>query len=55
MAFNTSTMRDFVKLDLGPALHAAGLNNLRVMIVDDDRLLVSQWADAVSIRAHTGE
>ena len=47
MAFNTSMMRDFVKMDLGPALAAAGYSHLKMMIVDDDRLLVSQWADAV--------
>ena len=41
--------RDFIKLDLGPALQKAGfgLNNFKVMIHDDQRPTVFEWAQVI--------
>lgn len=49
MAFTPETQRDFVKLDLGPILSAAGYgpDKLKIMIMDDQRLLLPKWADVV--------
>ena len=47
--------RDFVKLDLGPALHANGFQDLTVMMMDDQRFELPGWPDVVSIREHLHE
>ena len=49
MGFTPETQRDFIKLDLGPALHAAGYANLSLMILDDQRVMLPQWADIVCV------
>ncbi|CDW52030.1 glucosylceramidase [Trichuris trichiura] len=44
MGFSPPMQRDFLKMDLGPAL--AGLN-VKIMILDDNRLMLPKWADVV--------
>ncbi|KAL1422249.1 hypothetical protein MTO96_022130 [Rhipicephalus appendiculatus] len=47
LGFTPKTQRDFVKLDLGPALAEAGYGaeKLQVMILDDNRIVLPHWAD----------
>lgn len=47
MAFTPQLQRDFIKLDLGPALAAAGYEHVKLMILDDQRYLLPGWADVV--------
>lgn len=49
MGFTPQMMRDFIKLDLGPALAAAnyGPDQLKLIIMDDQLLFVQAWADAI--------
>ncbi|CAI2347074.1 unnamed protein product [Caenorhabditis sp. 36 PRJEB53466] len=48
MAFTAETQRDFIKLDLGPALKASDVGkDLKVLIMDDNRGNLPKWADTV--------
>lgn len=49
MGFTPSSQRDFIKMDLGPALVDAGYGpgNLTLMIMDDNRYLLPNWANVV--------
>ncbi|XP_064474558.1 lysosomal acid glucosylceramidase-like isoform X2 [Ornithodoros turicata] len=47
MGFTPETMRDFVKLDLGPALEANGYGFLKLMILDDERYDMIRWAQTI--------
>ena len=47
MAFTPWTQRDFIKKDLGPTLQAAGFGDIKLMILDDQRLFLPAWADIV--------
>ena len=49
MAFTPWLQRDFIKLDLGPRLEAAGFgpSKLKLMIMDDQRYLLPKWAEVV--------
>ncbi|CAG2110461.1 unnamed protein product, partial [Medioppia subpectinata] len=49
LGFTPETQRDFLKLDLGPALQAAGYgpNTTRVMICDDQRAFIDSWANTI--------
>lgn len=49
MGLTADTMRDFVKLDLGPTMRASQHANVKTMIVDDNRLVVNIYADRVCI------
>ncbi len=40
--------RDFLKMDLGPALKANGYSNVTLMILDDQRYSLPSWVDPVS-------
>ncbi|CAN8029211.1 unnamed protein product [Ixodes persulcatus] len=50
MGFTPSTELDFIKMDLGPALLEAGYGpgNLTLMIMDDQRSFLPNWANVVS-------
>ena len=50
MGWTPEMQRDFVKLDLGPALHSNGLQHVQLMIMDDQRLFLPYWAKVVSMR-----
>ncbi|KAK8773049.1 hypothetical protein V5799_012418 [Amblyomma americanum] len=45
LGFTAATQRDFVKLDLGPALEKAGYgpDKLKIMVIDDNRQVLRQW------------
>lgn len=45
--FTPETQRDFVKLDLGPALQNSPYKNVTLMIMDDQRPNLPQWAQVV--------
>ena len=47
MGFLPALQRDFIKLDLGPALHASNHSHVKLMILDDNRLLLPYWANKV--------
>lgn len=47
LELNSTLERDFVKLDLGPALAEHGFDNLKVMIFDDDTPHIEQFATTV--------
>ena len=48
MGFTAELQRDFIGLDLGPALHAAGYKDVQLMILDDQRLMLPAWPKTVS-------
>ncbi|XP_076102150.1 lysosomal acid glucosylceramidase-like [Mytilus galloprovincialis] len=47
MGWTPQQQRDFIKLDLGPALHQGGYKDVKLMVLDDQRLLLPYWADIV--------
>lgn len=47
MGWTPEMQRDFIKLDLGPALHSNGLQGVKLMILDDQRLFLPHWANIV--------
>ncbi|KAL1422246.1 hypothetical protein MTO96_022127 [Rhipicephalus appendiculatus] len=49
MGFSPQSERDFIKLDLGPELQKAGYgpNRLKLMILDDNRIVLRYWAKVV--------
>lgn len=49
MGWTPQQQRDFIKLDLGPALHQGGYKDVKVMVLDDQRLLLPYWADIVRL------
>jgi len=47
MGWTAEMQRDFIAQDLGPALEAAGLGHVKLMILDDQRIFLPYWADTV--------
>lgn len=47
LGFTAEEQRDWVALDLGPALHASSFPKTHVLILDDNRLLLPHWAKVV--------
>ncbi|KAL1422242.1 hypothetical protein MTO96_022123 [Rhipicephalus appendiculatus] len=49
LGFSAKSQRDFVKLDLGPALAEAGygVDKLQLMVLDDSRLVLPHWTNVV--------
>jgi len=45
--FSPEMQRDFVKLDLGPALVGAGYGNIKLMILDDQRMFLPNYPATV--------
>lgn len=48
MGFTAEMQRDFVKMDLGPAMHKNGFQNVKIMIMDDQRNSLPHWPSVVS-------
>lgn len=48
LGFTPEEQRDWVALDLGPALHASSYPQTHILILDDNRLLLPYWAKVVS-------
>ncbi|XP_016366583.1 glucosylceramidase-like [Sinocyclocheilus rhinocerous] len=47
LGFTPETQRDWIALDLGPELHSSSFPQTRLMILDDNRLLLPHWAQVV--------
>ncbi|KRZ12817.1 putative glucosylceramidase 3 [Trichinella zimbabwensis] len=45
--FTPAMQRDFLKINLGPTLRQSAFNNTKIMILDDNRLLLPFWADVI--------
>ncbi|XP_072316396.1 lysosomal acid glucosylceramidase [Eucyclogobius newberryi] len=54
LGFTPEEQRDWVALDLGPALHASRFKHTHVLILDDNRLLLPHWAKVVLSDMHAG-
>ncbi|XP_017280474.1 lysosomal acid glucosylceramidase [Kryptolebias marmoratus] len=54
LGFTPEEQRDWVALDLGPALHASSHPRTHVLILDDNRLLLPYWAKVVLGDVHAG-
>uniref|UniRef100_A0A665TEL0 Glucosylceramidase n=1 Tax=Echeneis naucrates TaxID=173247 RepID=A0A665TEL0_ECHNA len=54
LGFTPEEQRDWVALDLGPALHASSSSRTHVLILDDNRLLLPHWAKVVLNDVHAG-
>lgn len=50
LGFTAEEQRDWVALDLGPALHASAYPDTHILLLDDSRLLLPYWAKVVSAR-----
>ncbi|KAI8774774.1 glucosylceramidase [Biomphalaria glabrata] len=47
LGFTPEMQRDFIKLDLGPALQNSSYKNTKLMILDDQKLFVVTWMKTV--------
>uniref|UniRef100_H2TS47 Glucosylceramidase n=1 Tax=Takifugu rubripes TaxID=31033 RepID=H2TS47_TAKRU len=54
LGFTPREQRDWVSLDLGPAVHASAFPHTHVLILDDNRLLLPYWAKIVLSDVHAG-
>ncbi|KAG7237692.1 hypothetical protein INR49_032138 [Caranx melampygus] len=54
LGFTPEEQRDWVALDLGPALHASSYPHTHILILDDNRLLLPHWAKVVLNDVHAG-
>ena len=45
--FTAEMQRDFIKSDLGPALQENGYGDVKLMILDDQRIFLPSWAQVV--------
>ncbi|KAK2844628.1 hypothetical protein Q5P01_011287 [Channa striata] len=54
LGFSPEEQRDWVALDLGPALHASSYPHTHVLLLDDVRLLLPYWAKVVLSDVHAG-
>ncbi|XP_056900850.1 lysosomal acid glucosylceramidase [Takifugu flavidus] len=54
LGFTPREQRDWVSLDLGPAVHASAFPHMHVLILDDNRLLLPYWAKIVLSDVHAG-
>lgn len=53
MGWNIQTMTDFIGSYLGPTLESNGYGQLKLMILDDQRLFIPFWPRKVIITYHT--
>ncbi|XP_077432150.1 lysosomal acid glucosylceramidase isoform X2 [Vanacampus margaritifer] len=54
LGFTAEEQRDWVALDLGPALRDSSFPHTHVLILDDNRVLLPQWAKVVLSDIHAG-
>lgn len=47
LGWDPETQRDFIAFDLGPALEQNGFGDVKLMILDDQRIYLPHWADIV--------
>lgn len=50
LGWTPEEQRDWLSNFLGPALHSSGYGHLKLMILDDSRILLPGWATAVSLQ-----
>ena len=49
MGFTPETQAEFVFTNLGPTLEQNGFGDIKIMILDDQRLFLPSWAERVKI------
>ncbi|XP_061737651.1 lysosomal acid glucosylceramidase [Nerophis ophidion] len=54
LGFTPEEQRDWVALDLGPAIHASSFPHTHVLLMDDNRQLLPYWAKVVLGDIHAG-
>lgn len=54
LGFTPEHQRDFIARDLGPTLANSTHRNVRVLMLDDQRLLLPRWAQVVRLRTSVG-
>lgn len=47
LGFTPEEQRDWIAMDLGPALHSSSYAKTRLLILDDQRILLPHWAKVV--------
>ncbi len=47
MGLSPEVERDFIKKDLGPALAANGYKDIKLMMLDDQRLFLPVWVNTI--------
>ena len=47
MGYTAEMERDFIKEDLGPTLVAQGHGDVKIIMLDDQRIFLSSWADTI--------
>ena len=55
MGWNASTQTDWIADHLGPALHAAGFGDVKLMALDDQRPFLQVWAQTVMANPRAAE
>ncbi|XP_075321710.1 lysosomal acid glucosylceramidase isoform X2 [Odontesthes bonariensis] len=55
LGFTAEEQRDWVALDLGPALKASSYPHTHIIILDDNRLLLPHWAKVVLSDVHAAQ
>ncbi|XP_077455890.1 lysosomal acid glucosylceramidase [Stigmatopora argus] len=55
LGFTPEEQRDWVAMDLGPALHASSFPHTHVLILDDNRVLLPHWAKVVLSDIHAAQ
>ncbi|XP_051901585.1 lysosomal acid glucosylceramidase [Pristis pectinata] len=55
LGYTPELQRDFIALDLGPALHNSAHKNVKLMMLDDQRLLLPYWAKVVLGDEHAAQ
>ena len=49
MGWTPETQAFFIGLNLGPTLHQNGFDNVKIMIMDDQRILIPKWPETVRL------
>ena len=47
MGYTAKMERDFIKEDLGPTLAARGHGDVKIIMLDDQRIFLSSWAKTI--------
>ena len=49
MGYTAAMERDFIKEDLGPMLSARGHGDVKIIMLDDQRMFLKSWANTILI------
>ena len=47
MGYTPEMERDFIKEDLGPVLSSRGHADVKIIMLDDQRIFLKSWADTI--------